>query len=87
MLQVKYANAKDLPFLAVSGRHGAMSSLGKMQSGIGIWLDELDDVKVSSDGQTATIQGGTLSKEVIDALWNKGKQTGGCPSYDDNFSG
>lgn len=53
-----------------------MSSLGKMDSGIGIWLDEMDSVQVDKDGKTATIAGGALSKTVIDALWDQGKQTG-----------
>ncbi|XXG99456.1 hypothetical protein Hte_005795 [Hypoxylon texense] len=77
---VKYANQNDIPFLAYTGGHGAIKSLSKMQNGIEIWMDQLSDVKVSEDGTSATIAGGTLSKAVVDSLWAAGKQTvtGGC---------
>ncbi|ATY61822.1 FAD binding domain [Cordyceps militaris] len=72
---VKYANEHDTPFLAVGGRHGAASTLGKLQGGIEIALNSLSSVELSKDGQTARIGGGTLSGTVVDALWKAGKQT------------
>ncbi|OTB02951.1 hypothetical protein M426DRAFT_61219 [Hypoxylon sp. CI-4A] len=77
---VKYANENNMPFLVYSGGHGSIESLGKMQNGIEIWMDQLSGVDVSEDGTSARIGGGTLSKTVTDSLWGAGKQTvtGGC---------
>ncbi|KAK9413949.1 putative FAD-binding PCMH-type domain-containing protein [Seiridium unicorne] len=77
---VKYANEKGIPFLAVTGGHGAITSTGRMQNGIEIWMDQLTGVEITQDGASARIKGGTLSKAVIDSLWAAGKQTvtGGC---------
>ncbi|CRG86689.1 hypothetical protein PISL3812_03699 [Talaromyces islandicus] len=72
---VKFANEKDLPFLTYNGVHGALVSLGKMNHGIGIALNQLSSVVVSEDGKTATIGGGTMSKVITDELWAAGKQT------------
>ena len=73
---MKFANKKKLPFLAYNGAHGAITTLGKMTSGIEIYLDQLSGVDVAKDGKTATIAGGTKSNVVTDALWDAGKQTG-----------
>ncbi|EFY97523.1 FAD/FMN-binding dehydrogenase [Metarhizium robertsii] len=73
---VKYANRKKLPFLAYNSAHGAITTLGRMKSGVEIYLDQLNTIEVAEDGQTATIGGGALSKHVTDTLWDAGKQTG-----------
>ncbi|KAK6062808.1 hypothetical protein SCUP515_13000 [Seiridium cupressi] len=77
---VKYANEKGIPFLAVTGGHGAITSTGHRQNGIEIWMNQLTGVEIAQDGASARIKGGTLSKAVIDSLWAAGKQTvtGGC---------
>lgn len=75
-LQVKYANSKDLPFLAYNTAHGAITTLGRMDHGIEIYLNQLNKVEVAADGKTATIGGGTQSKKVTDTLWAANKQTG-----------
>ncbi|KAB8220157.1 FAD-binding domain-containing protein [Aspergillus novoparasiticus] len=77
---VKFANKKELPFLAYNGAHGAITTLGKMTSGIEIYLDQLSGVDIAEDGKTVTIAGGTKSKLVTDTLWDAGKQTvtGAC---------
>lgn len=62
--------------MAVGGQHGATSTLGKLQGGIEIAMSSLSSVELSKDGQTAKVGGGTLSKAVIDTLWQAGKQTG-----------
>jgi FAD/FMN-containing dehydrogenase len=72
---VKFANKKQVPFLAYNGVHGALTSLGKMDHGVGISMSQLSSVKVNEDGKTATISGGTMSKLVTDELWAAGKQT------------
>lgn len=75
-IKVKYANANDIPFLAVNTGHGALASLGGIQHGIEIWLDQLDSIAIAEDGKTATFGGGVKSGMIIDALWEAGKQTG-----------
>ncbi|UNI13777.1 hypothetical protein JDV02_000487 [Purpureocillium takamizusanense] len=72
---VKFANNISVPFLAFNGAHGSITTLGKMQGGIEIWMNQLSSVKISKDGKTATIGGGTMSKKVTDDLWASGKQT------------
>ncbi|RYC58252.1 hypothetical protein CHU98_g7969 [Xylaria longipes] len=77
---VKHANLQNIPFLAVNGGHGAITTVGKLQNGIEIWLNQLSSVEIAQDGATAKIGGGTLSKTVTDSLWAQSKQTvtGGC---------
>ncbi|KAI8243702.1 FAD-linked oxidoreductase [Colletotrichum sp. SAR 10_99] len=77
---VKFANKKGLPFLATNSAHGAITTLGKMKSGILLDLDELTGVDIAADGQTVTVAGGTKSHVLSHALWDAGKQavTGAC---------
>ncbi|KNG91157.1 FAD-dependent oxygenase [Aspergillus nomiae NRRL 13137] len=72
---VKYANEKGLPFLAYNGAHGAITTLGKMDHGIEIFLEQLNTIDIAEDGKTVKIGGGTGSKAVTDTLWAAGKQT------------
>ncbi|KAH6993264.1 hypothetical protein EDB82DRAFT_170307 [Fusarium venenatum] len=72
---VKYANDKSLPFLAYNTAHGAITTLGRMDHGIEIYLNQLNTVEVAADGKTVTIGGGTQSKKVTDTLWAANKQT------------
>ncbi|KAI8155937.1 FAD-linked oxidoreductase [Colletotrichum sp. SAR 10_70] len=78
---VKFANKKGLPFLATNSAHGAITTLGKMKSGILLDLDELTGVEIAADGQTVTVAGGTKSHVLSHALWDAGKQAGKCPSF------
>ncbi|KAI1843999.1 hypothetical protein JX265_005819 [Neoarthrinium moseri] len=72
---VKFANKYQVPFLATNGFHGSITTLGKMSSGIEIYLNQLNSVEISEDGQTAKIGGGIRSKNLTDALWAASKQT------------
>ncbi|KAH8664915.1 hypothetical protein BGZ61DRAFT_522812 [Ilyonectria robusta] len=72
---VKFANAQDLPFLAFNTAHAAITTLGRMDHGIEIYMNLLSSVKVAKDGKTVKIGGGTQSKAVTDTLWAAGKQT------------
>lgn len=74
-MQIKVSNKFELPWLAVSGRHGGILSLGKLDTGVQINLDHLDSLVINPDGKTATIGGGITSGEVTAALWDKGKWT------------
>lgn len=73
---VKFSNEMNLSYLPFNRGHGAITSMGKEQNGIGIWMDGLRSVEIAQDGLTATIGGGALSKDVTDTLWAMGKQTG-----------
>lgn len=65
-----------MPFLATNGVHGSITTLGKMTRGIEIHMSQLNSIVVAQDGSTATIGGGVMSKNLTDALWAVGKQTG-----------
>lgn len=70
------ANAHSLGFLATSGHHGGIKTLGELECGVDINLRQLNSVVVRPDGETADIQGGVLTREVTNALWSLGKWTG-----------
>lgn len=73
---IKFANANNKPYLAVNNGHGAITTVGKLQNGVQIWMRQLNSVKIAEDGKTATFGAGILSKDVTDSLWAAGKQTG-----------
>lgn len=79
--KIRYADAFNRPFLAITGGHGETWDLGKVSSGIGISMRGMAYVRISDDGRSATIGGGTQSGEVIAALWAKGKQAGTVELY------
>lgn len=74
--QIKYANAHDIDFLAMSGGHGAIYSLGDVHHGVEIWMHKLNTMSISDSGDIAKIGGGVLSKDLVDYLWALGKQAG-----------
>ena len=74
-VQVRYANANERPFLAISGKHGNNNYAGKVKRGVGINLRKLNSVEIGKDGRSATIGGGIVTKELIDALWEDGKMS------------
>lgn len=76
MTQVKFANSVKMPFLAQSGGHGATRSVANMKDGIEIYMREFNNIEIAKDGKTVTIGGGVITKDLIDALWAAGKQTG-----------
>ncbi|KAF2639754.1 FAD-binding domain-containing protein [Massarina eburnea CBS 473.64] len=77
---VKFANEHGKPYLVVNNGHGAITTVGKLQNGVQIWMRQLNSVAIAPDSQTATFGGGILAKDVTDGLWAAGKQTvtGAC---------
>ena len=47
-----------------------------MTHGIEIHMSQLNSIAIAKNGKTATIGGGVMSKNLTDALWAAGKQTG-----------
>ncbi|KAL9619036.1 MAG: hypothetical protein Q9160_006291 [Pyrenula sp. 1 TL-2023] len=80
--EVVYANAQNVPFLAIGGGHGSSTALKSAQGAIGIWMRGLNGTALAprTNGSQAIIQPGSLSHEVISDLWDMGKQAaaGGC---------
>ncbi|CAO2650808.1 Nn.00g091050.m01.CDS01 [Neocucurbitaria sp. VM-36] len=72
---VKFAYDNDIPILAYNGHHGSITTLGKMDYGIEIYLGQLNTISIAKDKQSVTVGGGTNSKNLTDALWAAGKQT------------
>ncbi|KAF2199742.1 FAD-binding domain-containing protein [Delitschia confertaspora ATCC 74209] len=72
---VKFAYKWDIPILAYTGHHGAITTLGRMDYGIQINMGQLNTVSIAKDKKTVTVGGGTNSKNLTDALWAAGKQT------------
>ncbi len=54
--------------------------LANVENGVGIWMKKFKSVELPEDGHSATIEGGVISKDLVDALWERGKQTGRCTS-------
>ncbi|EFR04908.1 FAD binding domain-containing protein [Nannizzia gypsea CBS 118893] len=77
---VKFANNKNVPFLAFNSAHGALTTLGKMDSGIEIFMKQLNSVEIAQDGKSVKAGGGINSKYLADKLWDANKQavTGTC---------
>jgi hypothetical protein len=47
-----------------------------MDYGIEIYLPQLNTISIAKDNKSVTVGGGTNSKNLTDALWAAGKQTG-----------
>lgn len=63
----------------MTGGHGGVGSLSKLDRGIEIWMRRLNTIDIAKNGKTVRLGGGLLVKEVTDALWAKGKQTSRTP--------
>ncbi|KAI0384963.1 hypothetical protein F5Y04DRAFT_202214 [Hypomontagnella monticulosa] len=77
---VGFANEHDIPFIARSGGHGATEALASAKNAIQIDFRNLNQVKISKDGNSATVGGGVIVKSMVAALMDSGKQavTGIC---------
>ena len=72
--------SKNIKFLATNGAHGAITTLGKLNCGIEIFLTKLNSVEIASDGTTMTVGGGIIAGNLTRTLYDAGKQavTGTC---------
>jgi FAD/FMN-containing dehydrogenase len=76
---VRWANKYNLPFLAVGGAHGFLTTLGRMQGGIAISFIKMKGINIYPEGDSAELQPGLTNGELIRYLWPRGKQAGEYP--------
>ncbi|KAI0568063.1 GlcD FAD-FMN-containing dehydrogenase, partial [Pyrenophora tritici-repentis] len=72
---VNFANTHNIPFLTCNGHHGTLTTLGKMDYGIEIYMPQLNYISIAKDGKSVTVGGGINTKNLTDILWAIGKQT------------
>ncbi|PVH70236.1 FAD-binding domain-containing protein [Cadophora sp. DSE1049] len=77
---VRFANKYSIPFLAVDGAHGFISTLGRMQNGIAISFSKMKGITVSRNGKFADLNPGLTNGDIVRTLWaqNKYTVTGNC---------
>ncbi|MCJ1358215.1 MAG: hypothetical protein MMC33_008214 [Icmadophila ericetorum] len=81
LVTVQFCIAENIPFLAQNGGHGWSSTLDNlMQNGVLINLRGLNSVTFSADKTKATVGGGAIISDVINAAYAEGVQveTGNC---------
>ena len=71
-----YAGKHSIPFLAVNKGHGSTSTLGNAHNTIEIHIRALNSITLNSDGNSASVGGGTYNQEIIDYTWSHGKASG-----------
>ncbi|KAF1980967.1 FAD-dependent oxidase [Aulographum hederae CBS 113979] len=78
---VQAAKRFRFPFLATRSHHGYSSSLDAINNGLNVDLSRFDKVTVNATANTMTIGGGVLFSEILDPLFDAGKEipTGACP--------
>jgi hypothetical protein len=73
---VTQASRFDVPFLAVSGRHGWTSTLNRFPYGIQINMRQLNTTTLGREGTSAIVGGGRLQHELTRSLFAEGKYAG-----------
>ena len=71
-----YAGKHGIPFLAVNKGHGSTDTLGRAHNAIEIHIRALNSITLNSDGNSASVGGGTYNQEIIDYTWSNGKASG-----------
>ena len=71
---MKWAIQNNVPFVPKSGGHSEYSTIG--EDGIVIDLSRFQNIEVNNTQESATIQGGVLSKDLSVSLANHGRCTG-----------
>ncbi|KAF8247119.1 FAD-binding domain-containing protein [Wilcoxina mikolae CBS 423.85] len=77
---VKYAAQRQIKLLIRNTSHGFTETVESVVNGIQISIRALNSVKIDASKNTATVGGGVMVAEFIDALWKAGKRsaTGNC---------
>ncbi|KAI4178691.1 MAG: hypothetical protein LQ346_007366 [Caloplaca aetnensis] len=79
-IAVRYANQRNVPFLAVNRGHGSTTDMSNCRRGINIYVRNLDSITIAEDGQSATLGGGVYGDQLVRTLRANGKvaATGAC---------
>lgn len=72
--QVKYASRHNVPFLATGGGHGYSWSLGTLQNGIHVDLDNFQTIEIDEGANTMTIGGAVRIGNATRDLHAVGKE-------------
>lgn len=80
-----YAGKHSIPFLAVNKGHGSTSTLGNAHNTIEIHIRALNSITLNSDGNSASVGGGSYNQEIIDYTWSHGKASGEIASILQSF--
>ncbi|KAI1142783.1 FAD-binding domain-containing protein [Hypoxylon sp. FL0543] len=78
---VKAARASNIPFLATAGRHGYVTTLGKLDGGLAIDLSLINTVSIDKAAATVTVGAGTKLGDVTVPVDEAGFElpVGSCP--------
>lgn len=80
-LQVRYCNEHNLRFLPQSGGHGWADTFDLGESGVLIDLRGLNSIVFNEARDQATIGGGTINGEWVEASLAHGRQAREFPSF------
>ncbi|KAI1412626.1 FAD-binding domain-containing protein [Hypoxylon sp. FL1857] len=78
---VKAARASNIPFLATGGRHGYVTTLGKLDGGLAIDLSQINTVSIDKAAATVTVGAGTKLGDITGPIEEAGFElpVGSCP--------
>lgn len=71
---MKIASSVKIPFLATGGGHSTSVQPGRLHDGLQIDLSNFDSVQVDSEKNLLTVGGATRFAQIIDILYDAGKQ-------------
>ncbi|KAI4231750.1 MAG: hypothetical protein LQ349_005408 [Xanthoria aureola] len=71
---VRFASAVSIPFLATGGGHGFATTLGRLHNGLEIDLSAFKQISIDKAAGTMTVGGSVLIGDVIEPLYNAGKE-------------
>ncbi|KAL9002894.1 MAG: hypothetical protein Q9188_004200 [Gyalolechia gomerana] len=71
---VRFVSAVRIPFLATGGSHGFATTLGRLHDGLEIDLSAFKQISIDKAAGTMTVGGSVLIGDVIEPLYNAGKE-------------
>ncbi|KAI1762583.1 hypothetical protein GGR53DRAFT_415750 [Hypoxylon sp. FL1150] len=71
---VRFASEHNISILATGGGHGFTTTLANLRDGLEIDLSSLKEISIDEKASTVTVGGGVLLKEIIEPLFNAGKE-------------
>jgi FAD/FMN-containing dehydrogenase len=74
--KVNYAAKRGIKLLVKNTSHGFAKSVRSVVNGIQISVQQMNNISLDLENNVATLGGGVIVAEFIDALWKAGKRTG-----------